>query len=92
MADKALHFVLFGLVVFWLNLWLEGSALRWGRWLLPLAILLPLVIATSEEIAQNWSSLRTADWLDWLSDLSGMLFFWWLSRNLVNAKVTGTVK
>ncbi|GIK43638.1 MAG: hypothetical protein BroJett011_74710 [Chloroflexota bacterium] len=92
LADKVLHFVLFGLVVFWLNLWLEGSALRWGRRLLPLAVLLPLFIATSEEIAQSWSPLRTADWLDWLSDLAGMLFFWWLSRSLVNAKVTGTVE
>lgn len=88
LADKTLHFVLFGLVVFWLNLWLEGSALRMGRWLLPLAVLLPLLIATSEEIAQNWSPLRTADWLDWFSDLGGMLFFWWLSRSLLSAKVT----
>jgi undecaprenyl-diphosphatase len=92
LADKVLHFVLFGLVVFWLNLWLEGSTLRWGRWLLPLAVLLPLFIATSEEIAQSWSPQRTADWLDWLSDLSGMLFFWWLSQSLVNAKVTGAVE
>ncbi|MCL4297192.1 MAG: phosphatase PAP2 family protein [Anaerolineae bacterium] len=88
LADKVLHFVLFGLVVFWLNLWLEGSALRWGRCLLPLAVLLPLSLATSEEIAQSWSPLRTSDWLDWLSDLSGMLFFWWLSRSVLRAKVT----
>lgn len=88
LADKTLHFVLFGLVVFWLNLWLEGSVLRVGRWLLPLAVLLPLLIATSEEIAQNWSPLRTADWLDWLSDLGGMLFFWWFSRSLLRAKAT----
>ncbi|MBE7556374.1 MAG: phosphatase PAP2 family protein [Anaerolineales bacterium] len=89
LADKVLHFVLFGLVVFWLNLWLEGGAFRLGRCLLPLAVLLPLLIATSEEIAQNWSPQRTADWLDWLSDLAGMLFFWWLSRSLLRAKVTG---
>ncbi len=92
MADKVLHFVLFGLVVFWLNLWLEGTELRCGHWSIPLAIVLPLLLATSEEIAQNWSSLRTADWLDWLSDLGGMLVFWWLSRSLMNAKVTGTVE
>lgn len=87
LADKVLHFVLFGLVVFWLNLWLEGSVFRVGRWLLPLAVLLPLLIASSEEVAQNWSPLRTPDWLDWFSDLAGMLFFWWLSSQVFKSKM-----
>lgn len=86
--DKILHFVLFGLVVFWLNLWLEGRAIRLGLWFIPLAVLLPLLAATSEEIAQAWSPVRTASLLDWLSDLLGMLFFWSLSRRFLKAKLS----
>ncbi len=84
--DKILHFVLFGLVVFWLNLWLEGRAMRLGPWFIPLAVLLPLLIASSEEIAQVWSPVRTASLLDWLSDVLGMLFFWSLSRRFLKTK------
>jgi undecaprenyl-diphosphatase len=88
MADKTLHFLLFGAVVFWLNLWLEGRGLRLGRWLIPLAILLPLLIASSDEVAQFWSPVRTADLSDWSSDLAGMLFFWWLSCRAIKSKLT----
>lgn len=88
--DKILHFVLFGLVVFWLNLWLEGRAMRLGPWFIPLAVLLPLLAASSEEIAQAWSPVRTASLLDWSSDLLGMLFFWSLSRRFLKVKdITG---
>lgn len=87
--DKILHFVLFGLVVFWLNLWLEGRAIRVGGWSIPLAVLLPLLAATSEEIAQAWSPVRTASLLDWSSDLLGMLFFWSLSRRFLKTKLSG---
>lgn len=87
--DKILHFVLFGLVVFWLNLWLAGRAIRVGRWFIPLALLLPLLAATSEEIAQAWSPVRTASLLDWSSDVLGMLFFWGLSRRILKAKLSG---
>jgi VanZ family protein len=53
---------------------------RMGRWSIPLALLLPLLMASLEEVAQHWSPVRSADLGDWLSDLTGMLFFWWLSR------------
>ena len=86
MADKVFHFILFGLVVFWLSLWLEGRMLQLGRWFIPLALLLPLLIASVEEVAQHWSPLRTASLKDWLSDLAGMLFFWWLSRQVLKLK------
>jgi undecaprenyl-diphosphatase len=89
MSDKVLHFILFGMVVFWLNLWLEGDTIRCGRWFIPLAIFLPLLVATSEEIAQNWSPVRTASLSDWSSDLVGMLFFWWLSRQIFKTKLSG---
>lgn len=82
MADKVLHFILFGLIVFWLNLWLEGRMVRVGRWVMPLAVLAPLTIASLEEVVQAWSPVRTASLLDWSSDLAGMLFFWWLSQHI----------
>jgi membrane-associated phospholipid phosphatase len=79
LVDKSLHFVLFGLAVFWLNLWFEGRMVNWRRWGIPLALLVAISIASSEEVAQAWSAVRTASWLDWSSDMLGMLFFWWLS-------------
>jgi undecaprenyl-diphosphatase len=89
MSDKVLHFLLFGAIVFWLNLWLNGRTARLGRWAIPLAILLPLLIASAEEIAQFWSPLRSASLSDWVSDLAGMLFFWWLSSWLMKPKLVG---
>ncbi len=83
MSDKVLHFLLFGAVVFWLNLWLKGRAVHWGRWSIPLALLIPLLVASVEEVTQAWSSVRTASLSDWLSDLVGMLCFWWLSRQKI---------
>lgn len=83
-ADKVLHFLLFGAVVFWLNLWLNGRIVRVWWWSVPLAILLALSIASLEEVAQGFSSLRTADITDFASDLAGMTFFWWLSTRLLN--------
>lgn len=91
LADKTLHFLLFGAIVFWLNLWLEGRGLRLGRWLIPLAILIPLLLASSDEVAQAWSPVRSADLLDWSCDLVGMLFFWWLSNQALKSKLTGPV-
>jgi len=79
-ADKTLHFILFGAVVFWLNAWWGGR--RVGRYL-PLAIILPLVLATLEEILQQFSPVRTMDIADWLSDFSGMCLCWWLSEQLL---------
>ncbi|MDQ3250055.1 MAG: VanZ family protein [Chloroflexota bacterium] len=79
LADKVLHLILFGAVVFWLNLWLAGRQVKIGRWLLPLALVLPLLIAATEEGLQSFSPLRTFDLLDLAADLLGMLLFWRLS-------------
>jgi VanZ family protein len=79
---------LFGLVVFWLSLWLEGRVVQLGRWLIPLALLVPLTIASLEEVAQAWSPQRTASLEDWLCDLAGMLFFWWLSRRMFQSELS----
>jgi undecaprenyl-diphosphatase len=78
-ADKVFHFLLFGAIVFWLNLWIENRIVRVGLLALPLAILLPLGVAVLEEGAQTFSPYRTVDAGDLASDLIGMIFFWWLS-------------
>lgn len=83
--DKVLHFLLFGTVVFWLNLWLGGRAWRAN---LPLAFIVPLALATLEELLQGFSSVRTLDVLDWLCDVSGMLLGWWLSARVLEGKRT----
>ena len=82
-ADKLFHALLFGAVVFWLNLWWGDRRWRWGQWAIPVAIALPITLALLEEIVQAFSPLRTGDLLDLASDLAGMTFFWWLSNRLL---------
>ncbi len=84
-ADKVMHFLLFGAVVFWLNLWYRGRTVRLWVWAIPLAILLPLSIALVEEGIQAFSPLRRADITDLTSDLAGMLFFFWLSGKFIQS-------
>ena len=78
-SDKILHFTLFGLVTFWLNLWWQGR--RWHGW--PLAILLPFIFIFIEEGLQTFSPNRTADGWDLLFDIGGMVCLWWLSEQLL---------
>lgn len=85
-SDKVLHGLLFGAVVFWLNLWLNNRQLTYRRWSIPLAIALPFGLALLEEGLQAFSPLRTADLTDLLSDLIGMCSFWLLSRCLLEAE------
>lgn len=86
-SDKVLHFVLFGLLAFWLNVWLDGRTFKLGRWLIPIAIALPLTFALTEEGLQALSPLRSAGLDDALCDLAGMLFFWRLSRWMLRQTV-----
>ena len=79
-ADKVLHMLLIGALAFWLNLWMPEWQAQVGRLRLPVAIALPLALATVEEIMQAWSPLRTFDLLDLASDGVGLLFFYALSR------------
>ena len=76
--DKALHFLLFGLAVFWLQAWLAGG--RWARvGGLPVAVVLPFALAAADEFAQRLSPVRTFDLLDLASDLAGMVVFFGLA-------------
>lgn len=82
-ADKVLHALLFGAVTFWLNLWLHDRRLYYRGWSAPLAIMIPFTLALLEEGMQAFSPLRTADVTDLLSDLIGMIAFWWVSRHII---------
>jgi membrane-associated phospholipid phosphatase len=90
--DKFLHFLLIGSIAFWLNIWFRGRNMSMFHWAVPLAILIPLTIALLEEAAQLYSPLRTADLTDLLSDLVGLLFFWWLSQKMIRGELKLPVK
>jgi hypothetical protein len=81
-ADKVLHFALFGMVAFWLDVWLNGKSLRLFRLAisLPLGVVIPFSVAMIEECLQALSAARTASIGDLAFDLLGMLVFWRLSR------------
>lgn len=81
-ADKALHFLLFGAVAFWLNLWFNGQRMKWHGIQIPLAILVPLLLAMAEEGVQIASPLRTGSLLDLAADAAGMGCFYLLSEKL----------
>lgn len=85
LADKVLHFLLIGSIAFWLNLWWKGRSVPVWGWAIPLALVVPLLVALLEELAQQLSPLRTADITDLLSDLAGLAVFWWLSQKLLRA-------
>jgi membrane-associated phospholipid phosphatase/VanZ family protein len=89
LADKVLHGVLFGAVVFWLNLWLREKQLRVGLLRAPIALALPFGIALAEEVVQAWSPLRTFDLLDLASDLVGMMVCYWVSVAVLNRAARG---
>jgi len=72
-ADKLIHFLLFGLAAFGIDLWLGLRHLRLGRLRVPLALLLTFAAAGVEEAAQVFSAARNADPLDLLADLLGMI-------------------
>jgi len=82
-TDKVVHGVLFGAMVFFLDQWLRGRDLRLGRLRLPLALLVILTAAGIEEAFQSLSPARSADLLDLLSDLAGMVLAAWLSRRVL---------
>ena len=81
-GDKAGHLILFGLLALGTHFATRGRSLDLGRLRLPLAVLLPLAFATVEEALQALSPNRTADPIDLLCDLVGMVLFWRLGVRL----------
>ena len=78
-ADKLMHFLLFGMLAFWLHLWLGGRVL----FRMPLALLITFGCALPEELAQGLSPVRSLEALDLLCDLAGILTFVWLGTKLM---------
>lgn len=78
--DKALHFVSFGLLALTTCFAARDRTLSLGPLRLPVAVLWPMLGALVEELIQGVSPYRTADPLDLLADLLGMIAFWRLAR------------
>ena len=82
--DKLIHFLLFGALAFWLNLWLRGRTIQMGTWAIPLTLVILFTFATVEESSQALSPNRTLSWSDLLSNLSGLVAFWWVSQQMID--------
>ncbi len=86
-VDKALHFVLVGMVAFWITKgWDDPRLVIAGR-SLPLALALPFTLASAEEAFQALSPHRSADVRDWLANTSGLIAFWLLGRLRLPARL-----
>lgn len=87
--DKLLHFLAFGSLA--LGTWFatRGRSVGRGAVRLPLAVLGPLSLALGEELMQAASPHRSADPLDLLADLLGLVAFAWVGRRLTRSAVAG---
>ena len=81
-ADKALHFLLFGLTAFFAAAWWAQAPA--GRIVAALGLL-----ALAEELSQALLPGRSADPFDLAAALGGMVLFAWLSRRLGAFHSTG---
>jgi VanZ family protein len=81
-ADKLLHFLLFGLLGFWLHLWLRGRRV-FG---FPLAGVLVLGGAALEEAAQALSPSRSSDVVDLLCDAAGVVLLVWCADRILRGR------
>jgi len=78
-GDKALHFLLVGLLAFLLNLSLQAKLIRWKDFWIPVGTLTLLVFATVEEFSQMFFVHRTFDLLDLACNVGGILLLGWLA-------------
>jgi hypothetical protein len=80
--DTACHFLLIGLVAFFLDGALRRRGLWKRHWFPPLAAVLVLGAAGADELAQGLSRRRTMDWTDFAADTAGVCALTWLSRRV----------
>ena len=78
-GDKAMHFVLVGLLAFLVNLSLQAKLIHWKKFWVPLGTLCLLILATVEEFSQMFLVHRTFDLLDLFFNVSGILLLGWLA-------------
>jgi hypothetical protein len=76
--DKVMHFLLFGAVTFFAELWLRDRRILG----LPISIAIPATLAGIEEGLQHFSPHRTMDIGDLICDLAGMTLAFLLARLL----------
>ncbi|HNB53704.1 MAG TPA: VanZ family protein [Anaerolineales bacterium] len=79
-SDKVLHFLLFGLIAFWLRFWSPQTGSFWKQ-NLPVILLLTYII--TEECLQSFSPYRSFDFVDMGCDLAGVLLFWGLGKWII---------
>ena len=90
--DKVLHFTIFGMLTFGVMLAWGDPRLQLGRLSLPLAVIVPLAFAATEEALQGLSPHRHLDAWDLFCDAAGMLLCWLLFRRYAVAKHTEFAK
>ena len=74
-GDKIGHFVLFGLLVFLVNLVLHATVVRLGRLTILKVSALVMVIVIAEEVSQLLFVSRSFELLDLAADLAGIWSF-----------------
>jgi len=78
--DKVLHFLMFGALAFGTHFACRGRRFRGVPW----AVAIPLAGGFVEELLQATSPHRTADPIDLLADLLGLLLFWKIAERMTN--------
>ena len=77
------HFVLIGLLAFFLNGAMGAKVFRIGRLCLYQASVIVFFVALGEELSQGLLANRTLSLWDLLAGTAGILFFSWLAARLV---------
>ncbi len=82
--DKMGHFVLFGILAFFLHLALGGRALTLGRVRVPAAFLIVVAFTLLDEWQQSLSPYRAVDPADLAADWVGIALGVWLADKLTH--------
>ena len=87
-GDKLGHFMLFGILVFGVNLATRFHLfpIRIVRFRIYSGTLWVSLFVTLEELSQGFFSTRTMDWTDLIADACGILFFTWLTSRVASSK------
>jgi hypothetical protein len=81
--DLVGHFILIGLLAFFLNGVMRAKVLRIGKLRFYQASVMVFAVALVEELSQGFLANRTVSLWDLLAGTAGILFFSWLAARLV---------
>jgi len=76
-GDKLGHFVLYGILAY-LAVRAFPHRVNVFKWMIPLAALLVILMASLEELSQFWFPIRTPDFFDLSSGILGIILGTWL--------------